>query len=334
MGIQDKLKDKALGKLKDAFTTGSDKEAVAETVRAGGRGVGNLIAGLKKKLGKSKADYITMPGIVQDVIRNYRWSVKTPNQKYIDQVPSIKLTEFQPEDAPVLAEILYNIEVGADFVEGSTANDDPYNSLYRGQPTGNTYIFPYFSTYHHNLTNSWGESDSKVAEGAQKVRKFVAGVVGVLERAGVEKRRIYQGTNRPTYSFSFMLYNTIDVGDIQQNYALITTLINNNLLSKTSAMTLTSPCFYEVDIPGVRYSPAAVIQTLDIENIGQLTRYDNMNIPDAWKVTINIEELMVESKQIFNGVRDEGKKVRVIHPFSSKEEDALKGKSIEAQNKG
>lgn len=294
--------------------TNSDSEIFGNVFLAAGDGIDNGLRAAKGKLGMAGGGF-TRVGAV-DVVKDFRWSVKHGQQDFIKDVPCIKLKEFQPEDAPFLEDISYAFKTAAQYSEyvADTATS-PYAKMYNGIWTGNTYTLPFFSEYNHNLQNEWSIADGINAP-SKKIMSKLGKLAGLLERGSAEQRWLYSGTTKAQFSFDFTLFNTIDERDIGQNMLFIRALLANNMINRTSALTYRSPCFYTVEIPGVRYSPAAYITAINIHNLGQVNKREvdgNMtNIPDAWKVEIAIQEMMVESKQIFNGAFDASKKVRVI----------------------
>jgi len=274
-----------------------------------------------------------------DVYKNYRWSVNEPNQKFITDVPVIQLIEYQSSTGPILEGLEYNFvtlttAAGQSAASAATALPDgernipspePYLDIYSGVFTENVYRLPFFSPYHHTLNNTWGEANQDHSVGTLK--KYVEKAADFAQYGNIEKRRIWKASQPAGYQFTFYLYNTFDVSDIPKNFEFIRTLTHNNLPTRTSFATLLPPCFYKVEIPGVRYAPIAVMSSVDVQNIGQVNRrkmmVDNgvnaveeiwMNIPDAWEVTVNMNELHNESRDIFNSTftNDMGSKVSVI----------------------
>lgn len=248
-----------------------------------------------------------------DVYKNYRWSINSPRQDFIDEVPVIQLIEYQSNAGPILEDVQYNIEVLKSSVQQviSTNKPNPYLQMYNGVFTGNVYRLPFFSTYNHNISHNWATVEDKGV--IDKVKDWAETGASIFQRGSIEKRRVWEGSSPANYSFEFILYNTFDQTDIPKNFQFLRSLQYNNLPSRTSFATMLPPCFYKLEIPGVRYAPVAVLNGISIDNIGQVNRKkmsipnaDNeleeiwVNIPDAYHVTISVSELHVESREIYN----------------------------------
>ena len=140
----------------------------------------------------------------------------------------------------------------------------------------------------------------------------------------ITKRKVHNGLADATLTTQFQLFNTMGNGmsTISRNYKILQALQYNNLPDKTSVFTYMPPVIYEMEIPGVRYCPAAYIAQLVVENIGQVNRrlltVDEKtffcNIPDAWDITLSINEMLPESRNIFEGISNRGSKIHVIEP--------------------
>lgn len=294
---------------------------------------------VKNKLNYEEASVIQLAD--SDVYRNYTWGINSPNQVYIEQVPKIILTEYQPNAGPLLEEIEYTIktlEATTDTLRGNKVN--PYITMYRGVLTGNVYQLPFFSTYNHTMSSTWDLPDNETL--LSDIRKTIGKGAGIFQRGLVEKRRIWKGSTASTYSFSFNLYNTFNGEmNILKNFHFIRALVYNNLATRTSYATMLPPCFYKLEIPGVRYAPVAALDGIDIQNLGQINRRKvsipigggftgenviEMNIPDAWGITISVSELHNESREIYDGVFNNSSKVNVIDA-----QDAIPGENINIQ---
>jgi hypothetical protein len=280
-----------------------------------------------------------------NVYQNYRWCVNNPIQKHIDDVPIITLTEFQSNCGPLLENLEYTGEMLLSLAKVSVDKDlvNPYLKIYNGTPTSNIYQLPFLSEYNHAISSPWGLPND-TSDIATKTRDYVGGAMGLFQRGLIESRKIWKGTTPSRYTFAFILYNTYDpYVDIPKNLNFIRTLVHNNLPDRTSFGTVLPPCFYTVDIPGIRYSPMAVLNGVTVNNIGQVNRkgipiiragdYANpddieVNIPDAWEVVISVTELISESRDVYNAtfdssyrskvsVIDEGKPYELKRPQSA-----------------
>lgn len=212
--------------------------------------------------------------------------------------------------------------------------NNAYTKMYTGRKTGNLYTLPYFSTYNHSIESNWGDTDTlggklastfgiggsegKPGFGLKDLQSFVSNAY-----VSIPKRKEYLGVGDVSFETSFQLFNTLaddPISTITKNYLLLYALQFNNMPDKLSFSTLRPSVLYSVEIPGVRYAPAAYISRLIVENIGQVTKMklkigDNVfpaNIPDAWNVQIVLSEMLPESRNIFQHVIGQGNKVVVI----------------------
>lgn len=306
-----------------------------------------------------KTNYLTFEALnvadKGDVIKHYQWAVKRPDQKFLSQVPKIILNEYLPQNGPLIENgknFTNFVVAGASAVAGETevnvlgrsdkAEDmakiaaiknklraDAYDkNLYTAIPTNN-YIFPFFSDQHRSRSTSW-EDDAfssgggLVSEGIQKVLKGFGGLLSNSYSSINYRKNFTQGTVGPV-SFSFMLYNTLQddpTSTIIKNYKLLYILQYNNMADRLSRISYAPPVVYEMEIPGIKYSPACFMQTINITNIGQVNKmtYDifgdggftELHIPDAWKIDITLEDLLPESRDIYKGAFVKTGRVTVI----------------------
>ena len=310
--------------VSEVLTTGiaGAKEGL-NIAEAGGQELG-------KALGVESAGVIFIADC--DVYKNYRWSVNSPRQAFIEDVPTIILTEFQPNSSPVMEDIRYTltsaesiVKAGANVGNPKVARPDPYMKIYSGVFTGNVYQFPFFSEYNHSMASTWGKAND-ITDIGSKFRKGISLVASTIQYGSVEERKVWKGSGSAQYQFSFNLYNTVNPEvDIIKNITFIRGLINNALPARTSFATLLPPCFYKLEIPGVRYAPVVSLDNITIDNIGQVNRRNitlpigggessnvDMNIPDAYRITIAVNELHNESRDIYAGVFDNTSKVKIV----------------------
>lgn len=242
-----------------------------------------------------------------NVVDLYNWSASlSPLAR--KEVPYIEITEFQQN----LSSITQSLNYFASTVDkslGDGGTSDPYAGLYGISSTerGNTYKFPYLNNYHHNITNSWGENKGVIGSSIKALSEAITSIAKIAyPSAGIEGQKTWEGSTPATYNFTFHLLNTINPKkDIKKNTKLIHALINNNLLDKMDFVALRPPAICQVWIPGVRAVNVAVMNNINIQNIGQMNRMSVdgklIMVPDAYEITINIQELLTESRQIWDG---------------------------------
>ena len=198
---------------------------------------------------------------------------------------------------------------------------DPYADLYIAKPTGNVYRLPFFNDYHHTISQGWGEYAGAGANSLAAITKFAETVVKMAAPAGaIVRPQSYEGANETTYDVTFDLLNTVGdnneeiVNNINNNRLFIERFTHQNLHDLGAVFVVQPPCLYSAYIPGIRWSPAAIISNLQITNKGSINASKSLKgmlpwidphanseyiIPDAWGVTFTVKELINETKKIF-----------------------------------
>jgi len=293
---------------------------------------------LAKQAGARVANVRTLGVGEGNVYSDYSWGINGADQDFIKEIPVCRLIEYQATEGPLLEDLKYTKEqvvrayntaknaVMENQLEGESAVVSPYLKIYSGALTQNIFQLPFFNPYNHMLGNSWGEANAK--EGASltaPITDAIKGFGSLFQRGLIEKRRVWKGSTPASYSFTFHLYNTFNpMEDIPKNYNLVRTLIYNNLPDRTSFATMLPPCYYTLQIPGVRYAPIVVLN-ISVQNIGQLNtksmdvpdsngeiRTIQAIIPDAYEITVNVTELHNETREIYDSVFDY-QKVNVVN---------------------
>jgi hypothetical protein len=211
----------------------------------------------------------------------------------------------------------FNIEsLGSDTLK-------PYEGLYITEDTRFLYNIPYFSNRQNFVSNSFDTSDEAFTQInptqtqylTEAVRDLAMGssVLFNMDAPGiyVEKPKFYQfGSGGEDISFSFPLINTgwSTFEDVLQNWQLLYLLTYQNRPNRRSRDLIDPPAIYEVTIPGVRYSPFAYIEQMEVNFAGARRRMNipvpfgsgtttiNTIIPDAYVVTIRMKTLVGETQ--------------------------------------
>lgn len=231
--------------------------------------------------------------------------------------PYIQLVEYEPSLSNLVAQIEY-------IKDHTYPNDNTniYNGLYIAKPTGFTYVLPYYSEYHHQISQGWEEMQGTGIEVLDAAVNLAITLTKVTQpAAGWLYPKSYTGPNETTYSVSFDLINsvsrsgstTIDLGsnlgsqsiayleDVAgKNKRFLERLIHQNLASISKGTSVVPPCWYEIYIPGVRWSPASIIQGIQVTNKGVMNNWNNYVVPDAWEITLQVRELIAESQNLFD----------------------------------
>jgi len=138
--------------------------------------------------------------------------------------------------------------------------------------------------------------------------------------------QIWQGSTPRQYSFSFYLYNIQPTNNtlsdvnklIKRNWELCYILTYQNSLNKANFFKGYVPVFYEVFIPGVHYCKASYMSNIQISNVGNVRRLKldiddgvptDVNIPDAYKIDITMQDLLMPSKNLYDSVTSYTKRV-------------------------
>ena len=173
--------------------------------------------------------------------------------------------------------------LNGDGMRGTPQYLRPYYGLYGTKPTGFEYAFPYFEQQWKEVAPRWAEykgggglvsgivKEVFNAEGLGKdileTSKLVPGVKGTY----IERPYDYTyGNDLPTWTFSFNLLNTRDWTDVVKNWQLCYMLSYQNLPNKVTKTMLDPPVIYEVEVPGIFYSPYAYMSRVSISNKGAL----------------------------------------------------------------
>lgn len=256
---------------------------------------------------------------IYDVVNNYDWTL-APSQAR-DKVPIMKLVEYELDANALLASLKYWTRP----IFKETAS--PYEGLYRANPTGVEYIFPWFEDYHHNITQNW--EDFKGIESTSFGEKVLKGINILTNSPGISINtpKIWKGVARATVTYNITLFNTTtdSKASIKRNKALINRLIASTLHDQQNPILAGPPALYSLEIPGVRYCPACVLSNLIITNLGTFIKDETSSfLPEAYKISFTLNELITESRQVFEGAIGNSK-VKAFVASNEGEESFLEG---------
>lgn len=248
-----------------------------------------------------------------DVVKNYPWTITESKQRI--NVPYIVLEEFEQDVSTLWASLNYWFTQTTKSGNLSEV-DNPYQGLYSANKTGAKFTLPYFEEYDHNITQNWNPSKG-LLEGsiAGGVATAIQNLEKMFKRApgtNINQQRVWEGSGPASYTVNFHLFNTIHQDDYKMNMALRDRLLLSSLHDQRTAILISPPALFSIKIPGIRVSPAAVISNVTVSNVGQMNLIDNKNIPDAYKLSITITELIVESRQILKDRIDNTNKIVAI----------------------
>ena len=224
-----------------------------------------------------------------------------------------------------------------------------YDEIFPDNPTNNKYIFPYFSKSAFELnTSPWeqmeeiGQALGEIGQGASSILKEAGGIgksmAGKLDTAmavgeaigatattalkgmyplvGINDRpRVFTAHSERTISIEFPLYNTLTPDAWIKNHTFIYKLMSQNLYSKRDFITGLPPVFYRVHVPYQYFCFAACVTKIDVQNLGNVRlMYDSYPVPDAYQVSISLQEMLVPSLNQFQALitGDANSRVQVV----------------------
>lgn len=189
-----------------------------------------------------------------------------------------------------------------------------YNNLYSVDPTGYSYILPYFSESYFNIANTWNDSSKTSSKLAKKTDSWADAGIAAMNSPGfwdpgiyIERPKFYNfdSANEVEISVNFPLINTHKFEDVDNNLQLIKNLVIQNLPYRKSIVRNDIPVIYDVVIPGVAHHPFCFIKRLDIKHLGnkRITKEFNngepMLIPDAYMVNITLVSLVLNAANFY-----------------------------------
>ena len=257
-----------------------------------------------------------------------RWTASDFDNAAGGEFPFAQLIEYEQQFSHVLSNINYwERKVTGDY-------KDAYKGLYLGRETGNEYFLPYFTSEHHNIGQNWQEQQAPFGAAVQELANKVEMVTRtVYPAAGIIYPKTWTGANPQVFNIQFDLLNTIDEAGVKQNREFLETFIKQNLHVQHNVLTISPPCLYEVYIPGIRWSPVAVVSNLTVTNKGTLNRIPevmggNYIVPDAWEVNIQMQELLIESRNLYEqAIAGEGSPSTIsVRVIESAEDEAQRFK--------
>lgn len=245
-----------------------------------------------------------------NIVEDYPWTITDSKQRI--NVPVIELIEFEQDVSTLYASLNYWYTQAAKS-KTLTVSDNPYQGLYSAKETKARFIFPYFEEYDHNVSQTWDVSKGLLQdEKAGALATTIQNVQKAMQKApgsNINQQRIWQGSAPATYTFNFHLFNTIggtsdNSKQIKANMVLRNRLLMSALHDQQTATMISPPALFTVKMPGIRYSPAAVISNIVVSNVGQMNQMNldgvGKIVPDAYKFAITISELIVESRQLLD----------------------------------
>ena len=223
----------------------------------------------------------------------------------------------------------------------SNNKDTAYDGLFDyNSPTNYQYVFPYYSEENFSIASTWTALDAiektvsnasniaslfgasagdavksftDIMQGAASTAQGLAGLA--YPKTGfLDKTKIWGETTPQSVTISFYLFNTLKPEDALKNWNLCNHLCHQNLYSKISFITAYPPVFYTVDIKGQYSSIGSFVSNLKISNVGNIRRMkleglQEVNVPDAYLVTMTLEDMVMPSRNLLNRINIEQQKI-------------------------
>ena len=280
-----------------------------------------------------------------DVVRDYKWHTGMVTDMPSQHIPRIILREYELANSNLWASITHTCAFSKVW------GDNPYAALYTCRSTKHTFIYPYLTEDVWDAKMNWEEVEAGGNEspndkggsllGAVKGavgwigKKIFGGINDVVNQFGntapakfENTRQEWGGNEIADVTTKVYLINTNATPYAWvKNYRLIQYLIVVCLHDQMNTTKAVPPPIYTMYIPGMRYSPACVISSLKIRQIGSVMPYDilrheskcmtqskeapspilgasdftpegdTLYIPDAWEIEIGFKDLVVQSRQ-------------------------------------
>lgn len=223
-----------------------------------------------------------------------------------------------------------------------------YDDIFPDNPTNRKYIFPYFTKKYMELnTPNWTQIDSigdalsditggmqdvsdkfQWLKGFTKTAETINAAVGFGSAVGttalkfayplvgtIDRPRVFATHSERNLTIEFPLYNTIHHEDWIKNLTFLNIFMTQNLFNKRDYITGYPPCYYRVYVPGQYFCFASSVQSIDIENLGNVrllkTDETEVAVPDAYQVKITLQEMVIPSLNQFQSLFTGDAKSRV-----------------------
>lgn len=147
----------------------------------------------------------------------------------------------------------------------------------------------------------------------------------------IDKPTIWTSSQPRSFTVAFPLFNTSLFSDfdaeqtITRNWELCYLLAYQNSYNKRNLFTGLPPVFYEIEIPGIHYTKAGYVNSLNILNIGNTRALQlpigksgekrTVNVPDAYFITMNLIDFFMPSKNFLDTLNNPTARNRVKTPF-------------------
>lgn len=269
-----------------------------------------------------------------DVASNttYKWNlIKKP----LDfEAPAIVLTQYEVTSNALWAQLQSIMgkvtNFGGNLIKHNLYSFNPYSFTYPAEPTEAVIKLPYLSDYLQTSNAEWAVNE--FAQMGMQTVANIASFTNIAPNIVINAPKVWKGSSGEQYGVKFCLFNTGAEPDTWlAHHKFIKFLRLSVLHNQSTFVTANPPAIYTVNIPGIKYSPASHIKKLTITMLGNQSLLSSLNeakkimtgkvhplpegdiiIPDAYAVSILIEDLIPQSRQILFG----GDKYSAISTFA------------------
>lgn len=242
--------------------------------------------------------------------KQYKWT--TINGSYLEEVPRIYAKSYLLKNNDVAATVKRWADL--DKLQGGIKYYDSLHDTSGSEQ--DRWVFPFFNDDVRQITTSWGDSYVGSTNGTQSFGSNTAG--SIKDAVNVAGTTVGQGGSIATgapgalyeppkyYDYSnlgeaavtveFGLINTLNDGDYNSNYKLISRLIEINKLSRQGVNFVEPAAIWEVTVPGyrkIRWASADV----NVRLVGQRKIVDQKIIPEGYRVSISFKSLYTEPRE-------------------------------------
>ena len=111
----------------------------------------------------------------------------------------------------------------------------------------------------------------------------------------IETPKFFQYANTDAaVEINFVLANTVEEEDVERNQKLIKTIIEEARPTRNTAIEISFPRIYEIDIPGLRFIKWAGLANLAVNLIGARREIDKRIVPEAYAISMSFQSLTLE----------------------------------------
>ena len=253
-----------------------------------------------------------------NIVKDYPWTAIPAGSQLRDEAPSAFVRAYQLNQAALsqFASGYVNLAVGA---AGGQSGDDFYKNLYDASEK-EVFHFPYFNDNFRSFGTNFANTFSNVSErgGSFKGADFIQGGAGEIADVAmaaseaynlyqnqvngsppagsyIETPKFYQYENTDeSLQISFVLSNTINEGDAEKNLKFITDFTKLNKPERKSAVSLSFPAIYKVEVEGLRFIEWAYCENLSFELLGTRRKVNGKTIPEAFRCSMSFKSLTLE----------------------------------------